>query len=130
MLAAIAGITVLHRRSDGGAGGARLDWRQAVPGFVFAFVALTVLRTVGDVGARPFGVLAPETWQAALDTAGGLSSACLTVAMASVGLGTNLARLRSLGLRPLAAGLAIALAVGAVSFAAIRLLAPAAGKLL
>jgi uncharacterized membrane protein YadS len=50
--------------------------------------------------------------------------------MASVGLGTNLARLRSLGLRPLAAGRAIALAVGAVSFAAIRLLAPAAGKLL
>ncbi len=50
--------------------------------------------------------------------------------MASVGLGTSLARLRSLGLRPLAAGLAVAVLVGAVSFALIRALAPAAQRLL
>jgi len=130
MLAVIPGIALLHQRSGRGAG-ARVDWRQAVPGFVFAFVALTALRTVGDLGERPFfGLLAPETWRAGLDAAAWLSSACLTVAMASVGLGTHLARLRSLGLRPLAAGLAIALAVGAVAFAVIRVLAPVAAKLL
>ncbi|HSJ98794.1 MAG TPA: putative sulfate exporter family transporter, partial [Myxococcota bacterium] len=130
MLAVLPGIALLHRRSGAAARGARLDWRQAVPGFVFAFVALTALRTLGDLGERPFGVLAPETWRAALDTAGWLSAACLTVAMASVGLGTNLTRLRSLGLRPLAAGLAIALAVGAVAFGAIRLLAAAGAGVL
>jgi uncharacterized membrane protein YadS len=46
------------------------------------------------------------------------------MAMASVGLGTNLKRLRSLGLRPLGVGLAAALIVGAVSAGLIRLLAP------
>jgi uncharacterized integral membrane protein (TIGR00698 family) len=130
MLVVIPGIALLHQRKHGGANRARADWRQAVPGFVFAFVALTALRTVGDLGDRPFGLLAPETWRACLDSASWLSAACLTVAMASVGLGTSLARLRSLGLRPLAAGLAIALLVGAVSYALIRVIAPAAQRLL
>jgi uncharacterized membrane protein YadS len=42
--------------------------------------------------------------------------------MAAVGLGTSLARLRVLGLRPAAVGLATALAVGAVSYATLELL--------
>lgn len=120
MLAVIPAIALVHQRGARTASGARLDWRQAVPGFVFAFVALTALRTVGDLGERPFGLLAPETWQQGIDAAAWISAACLTVAMASVGLGTSITRMRSLGLRPLAAGLAIALAVGAVSFAAIQ----------
>jgi len=130
MLAVIPAIALAAGRGRARPAGARVDWRQALPGFVFAFVALTALRTVGDLGARPFGVLAPETWRAALDGTAWLSSACLTIAMASVGLGTQLARLRSLGLRPLLAAFLIALAVGAVSFGAIRALAPAAARVL
>ena len=49
---------------------------------------------------------------------------CLIVAMASVGLGTNLKRLRTLGLRPLGVGLAAAVVVGVVSFGLIRVLEP------
>jgi uncharacterized integral membrane protein (TIGR00698 family) len=123
MLAVIPAMALLAQRGAGGAR-ARTDWRQAVPGFVFGFVALCALRTVGDLGDRPFGVLAPETWRAWLDAAHWLSTACLTVAMASVGLGTSFARLRSLGLRPLAAGLVTALLVGVVSFLLIRSVAP------
>jgi uncharacterized membrane protein YadS len=44
--------------------------------------------------------------------------------MASVGLGTHLGRLRSLGLRPLAVGLTAALTVGAVSTLLLHALAP------
>lgn len=128
MLVVIPGMALLHQRGQTGAQRLRADWRQAVPGFVFGFLALTALRSVGDLGARPFGVLTPETWRASIDAAGWLSSACLTIAMASVGLGTSLARLRSLGVRPLAAGLATALLVGAVSFALIRAVAPAAAR--
>ena len=40
--------------------------------------------------------------------------------MAAVGLGTDLGRLRALGARPFLAGLAAAVAVGAVSAAAIQ----------
>jgi uncharacterized integral membrane protein (TIGR00698 family) len=133
MLAVIPAIALLHQRRSGGSGGAARPlaaWRQAVPGFVFGFVALSALRTIGDLGERPFGVLAPETWRAWLDSAHWLTTACLTVAMASVGLGTSLARLRSLGLRPLAAGLVTALLVGAVSFALVRTVAPALARAL
>ena len=127
MLVVIPGIALAQRRDTASA---RTDWRQAVPGFVFGFVALTALRSIGDLGARPFGVLAPETWRACIDAASWLAGACLTVAMASVGLGTSFARLRSLGLRPLAAGLVTALLVGAVSYALIGLLSPFATHLL
>jgi uncharacterized integral membrane protein (TIGR00698 family) len=130
MLAVIPGMALLHQRSGGAAVRTRADWRQAVPAFVFGFVALSALRTFGDLGARPFGLLEPATWRAWLESAGWLSTACLTVAMASVGLGTSLGRLARLGLRPLAAGFAIALLVGVVAFALIRSLAPAARQLL
>jgi uncharacterized integral membrane protein (TIGR00698 family) len=127
MLVVIPGIALAHRR-EATAGGT--DWRQVVPGFVFGFVALTALRSLGDLGARPFGVLAPETWKACIEAASWLSTACLTVAMASVGLGTSFARLRSLGLRPLAGGLATALLVGGVGYALIRWIAPVATRLI
>jgi len=45
------------------------------------------------------------------------------MAMASVGLGTNLKRLRRIGLKPLAAGLAAAVIVGGVAAGLIHLLA-------
>jgi uncharacterized integral membrane protein (TIGR00698 family) len=127
MLVVIPGIALAHRRE---ATAGRTDWRQAVPGFVFGFVALTALRSLGDLGARPFGVLAPETWKACIEAASWLSTACLTVAMASVGLGTSFARLRSLGLRPLAGGFATALLVGGVGYALIRWIAPVATRLI
>ena len=51
-----------------------------------------------------------------------MSSWCLTVAMASVGLGTHLGRLRNLGLKPLGVGLAAAVIVDVVSFGMLSVL--------
>lgn len=48
--------------------------------------------------------------------------------MASVGLGTNLRRLRTLGLKPLGVGLVAALSVGVVSAGLIRFLSAALGQ--
>ncbi len=47
---------------------------------------------------------------------------CLATAMAGVGLGTGLAKLRVLGWRPLCVGLAAAALVGGASFGLITLL--------
>ena len=97
---------------------------QMVPLFVFGFVAMALLRTVGDLGEAPFaGLLSAAQWTAGIGFLSTLSAWCLTVAMASVGLGTNLKRLRSLGLKPLGVGLAAALTVGVVSAGLIHLLA-------
>ena len=102
---------------------------QMVPLFVFGFLALALLRTVGDVGATPLaGLLSEEDWQGFIHTASLGSAWCLTVAMAAVGLGTNLHRLKILGLKPLAVGLTAALIVGVVSAALIHLLGPWIGS--
>ena len=94
---------------------------EIVPLFILAFVAMAAVRTVGDVGERPFGVLDPATWDGLIAVAQRVAEAALLLAMAAVGLGTSLRSLRRLGLRQLAVGLAAAVCVGALSVALIRL---------
>ncbi len=95
----------------------QVSLRALVPGFVLGFAALCALRTLGDLGARPFGLLAPESWQGLERALSSCANLCLAVSMAAIGLGTSLVRLRVLGLRPLAAGFATASCVGVVSYA-------------
>jgi len=90
---------------------------QAVPIFVLAFLALALLRTLGDLS------FTNGAWPRALAGAQSISAACLAIAMAAIGLGTNLRTLRGLGWRPLAVGFAAALTTGAVAVGLIRLLA-------
>ena len=99
--------------------------KAAIPLFVFGFVAMSLVRTLGDAGEAPFwGLLQPETWDGWIEATTDLAKLLLTVAMASVGLGTSFSRLRGLGLRPLAVGLAAAALVGAMSFALVSLIGP------
>lgn len=99
--------------------------RDLVPLFVVGFVAMAVLRTVGDVGHTPFGVLPPTAWERTIAALQATAEIALLLAMAAVGLGTTLRRLRALGFRPLTAGLVAALGVGAVSTVLIRGMAAA-----
>jgi phosphoglycerate dehydrogenase-like enzyme/uncharacterized membrane protein YadS len=93
-----------------------------VPLFILGFVAAAALRTVGDLGGRPFGVVDPAGWRSGLALAQRLAEVALLLAMAAVGLGTGLQKLRELGLRPLAVGFAAAACVGTVSAVLIRVL--------
>jgi uncharacterized integral membrane protein (TIGR00698 family) len=119
-------MALLYHRGSGldSAKGARLKWHQVVPGFVLGFVALAAVRSLGDVGERAFLVLDHDQWKQLLDGADWASGWLLTTAMAGVGLGTGLAKLRVLGWRPLCVGMAAAALVGAVSFVLINLLVP------
>lgn len=121
LLAVIPAAALLHRRSGGAGGGRRPPLRSLVPGFVFAFLALTALRTLGDLGEPAFGLLSGEAWRAFVGGAGRAAELCLAVAMAAVGLSTSAARLRILGLRPLAVGMAAAALVGLASAGLIHL---------
>jgi uncharacterized integral membrane protein (TIGR00698 family) len=124
-MVAVIPLVAWLARAHGTHRGARPRLRDVVPGFVLVFVALSLVRTLGDHGEAAWGgLVAQDTWTAFLSAASLTSSWCLTIAMASVGLGTHLGRLRALGLRPLAVGLAAALAVGGVSAALIGTAAP------
>lgn len=126
MVAVIPLMTIYyHRAGEDRAKTKKPSLRQMVPFFVFGFVALVLVRTVGDLGAAPFGgVLTTASWESTIRGMSTASAWCLTVAMAAIGLGTNLRQLRTLGLKPLGVGFAAALTVGLVSAVLIRGLAP------
>ncbi|MAI80772.1 MAG: putative sulfate exporter family transporter [Deltaproteobacteria bacterium] len=103
----------------------RTSFLKAMPLFVIGFIAMAIFRTWGDLGPEPFGgFMSPMQWQSLIGGLSELSVVCLAVAMASVGLGTHLARLRVLGLRPLAVGLLASLTVGGVSAVLLMSLGP------
>lgn len=120
MVAVIPLMAVLHHRRSGGDSASKAP-RGGVPLFVLGFLAMAALRSLGDVGPRPFGVLEPSQWARVIALAQSAAEILLLLAMAAVGLGTSLRRLSALGLRPLTAGLAAAIAVGGVSVLLIRL---------
>ena len=79
----------------------------AVPLFVLGFLAMAALRTTGFIDPAQAARLD--------DAAKGL----ILVALAGVGLNTRLAQMRTIGLTPFYVGLATALALAALSLAAI-----------
>jgi uncharacterized integral membrane protein (TIGR00698 family) len=109
-----------HRRSS--EGGAAPKWYTMVPIFIVGFAAMSLLRTLGDVGDRPFGMLEPEQWKSIVGIVKQLATYCLAIAMAAVGLGTSIKGLRAIGLKPLGVGLFSALLVGVVSYTLVMLL--------
>jgi uncharacterized membrane protein YadS len=121
MLAVIPLMSILHhRRSSTGA--APPPWWTLVPLFVVGFALLSVFRTIGDLGERPFGLLDVAQWKSFLSLASNAASYCLAIAMAGVGLGTSIKGLRSIGLKPLGLGLLSALTVGAISVTLVKAL--------
>lgn len=95
-------------------------WYQLIPLFVLGFLFLSLLRTIGDVsleaGSLAFGMLEQGTWESFYSGLSGFGSTyMLGMAMASVGLNTDLKMFKDLGMRPFYIGLIAALTVGLVS---------------
>lgn len=125
MILVIPLAALAYHRGNSADSKVQMGIRNAIPLFVIGFVAMAGLRTWGDVGVAPFGgLLDSEQWTGLIRGVSDLSVACLTMAMAAVGLGTHLARLKILGLRPLVVGFLTALAVGCVSALALSWMGP------
>lgn len=121
MLVVIPVMSLWYQRGDG-ATPAGKSWWQMVPLFVFGFALMSMLRTVGDATTPALGLLSQSAWSQTVDVLRTASTFFLTVAMASIGLGTDLGEIRRTGYRPLAVGLISALLVGAVAAVAISVL--------
>ena len=114
-----------HRSSSSAGPRKRQSLSQLVPLFVVGFALMACLRTLGDAGdGRAFGVLDRGAWEHFVHATDGAAVWCLTVAMAAVGLGTGLAKLRGLGWKPFSVGFVAAVLVGAVSAVLIKLIVP------
>ena len=120
---AIVALGFLHA---GGEGGVQGSWwervRQSFPGFVLGFLVMVALRSVGalDAASAALGTDLAVLFSAA-------SKNLILVALAAVGLSTQLQAMRRTGLKPLLIGFAVATATALTSLLLIHWLGPAGG---
>jgi uncharacterized integral membrane protein (TIGR00698 family) len=123
LAAVIPILTWMHVRAQAkiGSGGiGAVSITSLVPGFVVGFLAMAVVRSIGDwaltSGGAAFGVWNAAQWTSITKSLGDYwaSQILLGTAMAAVGLNTNFAVFKGVGLKPFVVGMAGALVVGAV----------------
>ncbi len=118
----LVGIMYGSDRAEGSTG--KVNYFAMIPWFIVGFAMMSAIRTIGDHGDRPFGVLEPAQWNHAVLIIRETAERCLLIAMAAVGLTSLFASMRSIGMRPFILGLFAALLVGGVSFVLIATFAP------
>lgn len=133
LAAVIPLLTWMHLRSTaGGAASAPRTYAltSLVPTFVVGFLAMAVVRTIGDAtlasGGAAYGLWNAGAWAALTTQIGDFwgSRLLLGTAMAAVGLNTSFAVFKGVGLKPFAVGFAGALAVGIVGLLMAMALGP------
>ena len=90
------------------------------PYFVLGFIAFIILRNIGDVFFYNTNVAGKEMWIDFVNTIKISSKIFLTMAMAAIGLSTNLKDLNKMGYKPFIVGFVSLLTVGFVSLVAIN----------
>ncbi|MEZ5418933.1 MAG: putative sulfate exporter family transporter [Vicinamibacterales bacterium] len=123
LAAVIPLLTWMHARERRGTGSApATNWRALVPTFVLGFVAMAMLRSLGDSmlggSGKALGLWDRAAWSGLTSLIGDTVGArwLLGTAMAAVGLNTSFAVFRGVGLKPFAVGMAGALVVGTAGF--------------
>ena len=99
---------------------------QAFPLFIVGFIIFSILRSLGDFTlgqqGEAFGFITSANWSVIIKQIKETAEICLIIAMAAVGLSTDLRQLKNLGIRPFYVGLSTALAVGIVSLIGVYIL--------
>lgn len=133
MVFAIPSLSYMYekrrQREEGTASGPEVSRsRYLIPAFIFGFLAMATFRSMGDAalqsGNDAFGIWDRVAWGHATTSIKDWAEYSLAMAMAGVGLGTSMTRLRSLGIKPFVVGLAAALGVGMVSVGLVLVLGP------
>jgi len=96
------------------------------PLFIVGFIIMGLIRSTGDYGIQnndqAFGIFSNNQWQLIIDYIKLLAEYSLAIAMAAVGISTNLLSLKSLGIKPFYVGFSAAVCVGFVSYTGIMFL--------
>ena len=96
------------------------------PLFILGFITMGIFRTIGDITLQSsgysFGLLGSNDWAYIISTVKQVAEISLAIAMASLGLSTNLKSIASLGVKPFYLGFVAATSVSIVSFMAIKLI--------
>jgi uncharacterized integral membrane protein (TIGR00698 family) len=103
-----------RKKEDLSGGGSGI--MRYVPLFVLGYIAMGIVRTLGDRFLGPGN----ETWFITWQSVKSVSTYVIAVAVTCIGLGTDVRKLSKLGYKPFLCGLAAALSVGAVSWLLVR----------
>ena len=89
------------------------------PYFVLGFIAMILIRNIGDevIQVQEYN---EKTWNIFISYTKDTAKICLTMAMAAVGMSTNLSELKEMGYKPFLVGLIAAITVGLVSILTIQ----------
>lgn len=112
-----------QRKSNHGLPHLRIKPGEVIPGFVIGFVVMALLRTVGVMlGILPQSIAEPGDLHAAaqgLIYVDSVSKFAILMALAAVGLNTQLSSLKRIGLKPLLVGTLLALLLSVTSLVLI-----------
>ena len=111
-------VHLRRQRLEGGGRASPVGIAKLFPMFVLGFVAMSVVRSVGDAtvgGGAAFGLWPEGVWTTLTTQIGDTwgSRYLLGTAMAGVGLGTSFSVFKNVGMKPFAVGLVGAVLVGA-----------------
>jgi len=103
----------------GGANSKQVSILNIFPYFVLGFIGMIIVRNIGDqiIQLNNYDV---RSWDAFILFTKNIASICLTMAMAAVGMSTNLSELKKMGYKPFVVGLIAAVTVGLVSILMMR----------
>ena len=108
----LLGVTYARAQNRRVAGRVKASIGKALPWFVFGFLAMTVLRTIGvAAGLFPHDVGSPGDLVAAanvLKFIDEIARFAVLVALSAIGLGTDIGAVRRIGLKPFAMALGLA----------------------
>jgi uncharacterized integral membrane protein (TIGR00698 family) len=116
-------MTVVYRRTEKTTAVKKQRISQFIPMFIIAFLAMVILRSVGDSVVGHQSQIVRDNWKWLISQANAGALWCLILAMAAVGLGTGLAKLKNLGIKPFCVGFTAAILVGGVSTILVKLFA-------
>ncbi len=128
LVAVVPALAYLHARRSGQAGG-RVGIAKLFPLFVLGFLAMAIVRSLGDAGlaagGRALHAWNVPAWQRVTKMVGeGWGTAALGTAMAGVGLSTDLKSFRAMGLKPLYVGALSAALVAALALLLASVVGP------
>lgn len=130
LIAVVPVLAYYFARRRGSGTATRLSIGKLFPMFVLGFLALAVLRSIGDAGlsgatGAAFGIWDAAAWKSLTKGIGeGWAYYALGTAMAGVGLTTSLKVFKGMGMRPLYVGAASATLVGVLALVLAALVGP------
>ena len=104
----------------------KVNIKKLIPVFVIGFLIVSILRSIGDAGITAtnlaFGLIDATLWGEIIKIVKDFANILFVVALGGVGLSTNFANFKGLGIKPFIVGLFAALTTGIVSFLSVSLL--------